>query len=75
MEWTPKRGNMQKSAGKVIASIFRDMHSIIFIDSLNKGNTINSYYYVALLENLKKLIAKKCRHLKKKMQFHQDNPP
>jgi [histone H3]-lysine36 N-dimethyltransferase SETMAR len=75
-EVTPKRGKTQKSAGKVMASVFWDAHGIIFIDYLKKGKTINSDYYVALLERLKDEIAEKRPHLKKKkVLFHQDNAP
>ena len=75
-EPTPKRGKTQKSAGKVLASVFWDTHGIIFIDYLKKGKTINSDYYVALLERLKDEIAEKRPHLKKKkVLFHQDNAP
>ena len=75
-EPTPKRGKTQKSAGKVLASVFWDTHGIIFIDYLKKGKTINSDYCVALLERLKDEIAEKRPHLKKKkVLFHQDNAP
>lgn len=81
-EWTasdepnPKRGKTQQSAGKVMASVFWDAHGIIFIDYLQKGQTINSDYYIALLERLKIKIAEKRPHLaKKKVLFHQDNAP
>mgnify|MGYP003416975832 FL=1 len=75
-EPTPKRGKTQKSAGKILASVFWDTHGIIFIDYLKKGKTINNDYYVALLERLKDEIAKKRPHLKKKkVLFHQDNAP
>lgn len=75
-EPTPKRGKTQKSAGKVMASVFWDAHGIIFIDYLQKGQIINSDYYIALLERLKDEIAKKRPHLKKKkVLFHQDNAP
>ncbi|GFW78558.1 mariner transposase [Trichonephila clavipes] len=36
-EPTPKCGKTQKSTGKVMASIFSDTHSKIFIDYLKKG--------------------------------------
>ncbi|XP_047139010.1 histone-lysine N-methyltransferase SETMAR-like [Hydra vulgaris] len=65
-EPTPKRGKIQQSAGKVMASVFWDTHVIIFIDYLKKGKTINSDYYIALLERLTDEIAKKRPHLKKK---------
>lgn len=75
-EPTPKRAKTQQSAGKVMASVFWDAQSIIFIDYLKKGQTINSDYYVGLLEVLKDEIAKKRPHLKKKkVLFHQDNAP
>lgn len=75
-EPTPKRGKTQQSAGKVMASVFWDAHGIIFIDYLEKGKTINSDYYIALLERLKVEIAKKRPHMKKKkVLFHQDNAP
>ena len=59
-----------------MASVFWDAHGIIFIDYLEKGKTINSDYYIALLERLKDEIAEKRPHLKKKkVLFHQDNAP
>ena len=63
-EWTakgenrPKQPKSQMSAGKVLASVFCDAHSILFIDYLEKGKTINSKYYMALLVRLKREIAK-----------------
>lgn len=81
-EWTardepaPKRGKTQQSAGKVMASVFWDAHGIIFIDYLEKGKTINSDYYIGLLERLKAEIAKKRPQMKKKkVLLHQDNAP
>ncbi|KAF7265909.1 hypothetical protein GWI33_020655 [Rhynchophorus ferrugineus] len=38
---------------------FWDAHGIIFIDYLEKGRTINSDYYIALLDRLKDEIVKK----------------
>jgi [histone H3]-lysine36 N-dimethyltransferase SETMAR len=79
-EWTerdeqnPKRGKTQRSAGKVMASVFWDVRGIIFIDYLEKGQTINNVYYIALLERLNNKIKKKRPHLKKtKVLFHQDH--
>ena len=49
-EWTaagescPKRPKTQQWAGKVMAFVFWDAHSILFIDYLEKGKTINSDY-------------------------------
>lgn len=81
-EWTgpdenrPKRAKTQQSAGKVMASVFWNTHGILFIDYLEKGRTINSDYYCALLDRLKNEIALKRPHMKKKkILFHQDNAP
>lgn len=75
-EPNPTRGKTQRSAGKVMASVFWDAHGIIFIDYLPKGQKINSDYYIALLERLKDEIGKKRPHMaRKKVLFHQDNAP
>lgn len=72
----PQRPKTQQSAGKVMASVFWDAQGILFIDYLQKGQTINSEYYIALLDRLKDEIAKKRPHMqKKKNLFHQDNAP
>ncbi|KAF7277355.1 hypothetical protein GWI33_008520 [Rhynchophorus ferrugineus] len=53
-EPAPMRGKTQQSAGKVMASVFWDTHGKIFIDYLEKGRTINSDYYIAILDRLDK---------------------
>ena len=53
-ESAPERPKTQQSAGKVMASVFRDAHGVIFIDYLEKGRTITEAYYVALLDRLVK---------------------
>jgi hypothetical protein len=58
-----------------LASVLWAARDIIFIDYLKKGQTINSKYYMALLERLNDEIKKKRPHLKKKVLFHQDNAP
>ena len=64
------------SACKILASVFWDAYSILFIDYLEKGRTINGDYYMALLMHLKEEIAKKRPQMKKKkVPFHQDNAP
>jgi hypothetical protein len=81
-EWTEsdepylKREKTQRSAGKVTASEFWDAHGIIFIDYLEKGQTINSEYDIAFLDRLNDEIKQKLHHLKeKKVLFYQDNAP
>jgi len=55
MEWRhsgshrPKQLRVQKSAGKVLASIFGDQDGILLIDYLPKSQTINAEYYSSLL--------------------------
>ena len=71
-----KRLKTQRSAGKVLTSVFWDTQGILFIDYLKKGRTINSEYYIALLVRLKEEIAKKRLQMKKKnVLFHQNNAP
>jgi len=66
MEWQhsgspcPKKFQVQKSAGKVLASIFWDQDSILLIDYLPKGQTINAEYYSSLLVQLKDILKEKC---------------
>jgi len=51
---------VQKSAGKVLASIFWDQDGILLIDYLLKGQTINAEYYSSLLMQLKDILKEKC---------------
>jgi histone-lysine N-methyltransferase SETMAR len=52
---------VQKSAGKVLASIFWDQDSVPLIDYLPKGQTINVEYYSSLLVQLKEILTEKYR--------------
>ena len=79
-EWTaageshPKPPKTRLWAGKVMVSIFWDAHGILFIDYLEKGKTVNSDYYMALLDQLRAESKKRWHHMqKKKVLFHQDN--
>ena len=59
MEWRhsgsprPKKFRVQKSAGKVLASIFWDQDGILLSDYLPKGQTINAENYLSPLVQLK----------------------
>jgi len=65
MEWRhsgsprPKNFRVQKSAGKVLASIFWDQDGILLIDYLPNGQTINTEYYSSLLVQLKDILKEK----------------
>ena len=52
----PKKIRVQKSAGKVLASIFWDQDDILFIDYLPKDQTINAEYCSSLLVQLKDIL-------------------
>ena len=52
---------MQKSVGKVLASIFWDQDGILPIDYLLKCQTINSEYYSSLLVQLQDILKEKRR--------------
>ena len=74
-EWTvageshPRRPKTQISAGKALASVFWDVQDILFIGYLEKGRTVNSKYYIALLVCLKEEIKKQPLMKKKKCPF------
>ncbi|GFT21688.1 hypothetical protein TNCV_617881 [Trichonephila clavipes] len=51
----------QTSTGKVAASVFWDAHGILFTDYFEEGKTVNSEYYMALLDQMNEKIKKK-RH-------------
>jgi len=65
MEWRHsgvprlKKFRVQKSAGKVLASIFWDQDGILLIDYHPKGQTINAKCYSSLLVQLKDILKKK----------------
>ena len=67
MEWRhssspcPKKFRVQKSTGKVLASIFWDQDGILPIDHIPKGQTINTEYYSSLLVQVKDILKEKCR--------------
>ena len=82
MEWRhssspcPKKFRVQKSDGKVLASIFWDQDGILLIDYLPKGQTINAEYYSSLPVQLKDSLKEK-RHGKvtKSVLFLHNNAP
>jgi len=82
MEWRhsgsphTKKFRVQKSAGKVLASIFWDQDSILLTDYLPKGQTINAEYYSSLMVQLKDILKEICRgKVTKGFLFLHDNAP
>jgi len=72
----PKKLRVQKSAGKVLASIFRDQDGILLIDYLSKSQIINAQYYSSLLVQLKDILKEKRRgKVAKAVLFLHDNAP
>jgi len=53
---TPKKFHVQKSPGRVLASIFWDQEGILHIDYFPKGQTIDAEYYASLLVQLKDIL-------------------
>jgi len=67
---------VQKSAGKVLASMFCDQDGILLIDYLPKGQTINAQYYSSLMVQLKDILKEKRRgKFTKGVLFSPDNVP
>jgi len=82
MEWghsgspRPKIFQVQKSAGKFLASIFWDQDCSLDIDYLPKGQTINVEYYSFLLVQLKDILKDKRRgKVTNGVTFFHDNAP
>ena len=71
----PKEFRVQKSAGKVLASIFWDQDGILVTDYLPKGHTVNAEYYSSLLVQLKAILKEKHRMVTKVVLFLRDNAP
>ena len=71
----PKRRKTQTWTGKVLTSVFWDARGILFINYLEKGRTIISKQYIALLVHLKEETAKNkmATNEEEKVLFHQDN--
>ena len=66
----PKKLRVQKSAGKILASMFWDQDGILLVDYLPKGLTINAEYWSSLLVQLKDILKEKRRwKLPKKVLF------
>jgi len=73
-ESASKKAKAVLSAGKVMATVFWDSEGIIFIDYLQKDQTITGEYYTILLNRLdEELRTKWPRLARKKVFFHQDN--
>jgi len=72
----PKKAKVQKSAGKVMLSVFWDCRGIILTDYLAEGTTITSKYYCALLNKLRDAVKEKRRGmLSKGVRLLADNAP
>jgi len=72
----PKKFQVQKSTGKVLSSIFWDQDSILLIDFLPKGQTINVEYYSSVLVQVKDILKEKChRKFTKGVLFLHDSAP
>jgi len=72
----PKKFRVQKSGGKVLASIFWDHDDIFLVDYLSKGQIINAEYYSSLLVQLNDILKEKRRgNFTKGVLFVRDNAP
>jgi len=73
---SPQKFRVQKSTGKVLASIFWDQDGLLLIDYLPKGQTVNAEYYLSLLVQLKDILKERRRgKFTKVILFLHDNAP
>ena len=69
-----RQQKLSKRDQKINGQVFFLLLLLLFIEYLEKGKTINSEYYMALLDWLsKELKKKKCPQNVQKVLFHQDN--
>ncbi|GBP16807.1 hypothetical protein EVAR_13193_1 [Eumeta japonica] len=67
MQWTkkgerpPKKFKVQKSASKLMATIFWDSEDVLLINYLPKGTTMNGQYYTNLLAQAREAVVQKRR--------------
>ncbi|GBP26468.1 Histone-lysine N-methyltransferase SETMAR [Eumeta japonica] len=80
MQWTkkgerpPKKFKVQKSASKLMATIFWDSEGVLLIEYLPKGTTMNGQYYTNLLAQAREAVVQKRRgKLSRGVLFLQDN--
>jgi hypothetical protein len=65
MQWktpgspTPVKPRAQKSAGKVMLTVFWDAKGVILKEYLPHGNTVNGHYYADLLTKVRKAVIRK----------------
>jgi len=73
---TPKKFQVQKFAGKILASNFWDQDGTLLVDYLPKNQTLNAEYYLSLLVKLKDILKEKRRgNFTKGVLFLHDNAP
>ncbi|GBP76226.1 Pre-mRNA cleavage complex 2 protein Pcf11 [Eumeta japonica] len=79
LQWTkkgerpPKKFKVQKSASKLMATIFWDSEGVLLIDYLPKGTTMNGQYYANLLAQTREAVVQKRRgKLSRVVLFLQD---
>jgi len=82
MEWrdsdSPRKNKFksQASAGKVMATVFRDHQGVILVDLMPKGITINLEAYIETLRKLKSRIRRSRPNLSMDyVLLQQDNAP
>lgn len=72
----PQKYRVQKSAGKVLASVFWDKDGVLLVRYLRRGQTVNAAYYTSLLDELRAAVkAKRRGKLSQGVLFLQDNAP
>lgn len=70
----PKKFKQEKSAGKIMATVFWDRKGVLLVDFMPSGTTINADRYCETLRKLRRAIQNKRRGmLTKGVRLHQDN--
>ena len=71
----PKKARMSKSKIKTMLICFFDSHGVVHKEFVPQGQTVNQHFYRAVLERLRKRVARVRPDIKDTWMLHHDNAP
>jgi histone-lysine N-methyltransferase SETMAR len=71
----PKKARMSKSKEKCMLVCFFDSMGIVHKEWTPAGQKFSQYYYIEILERLRKRVLQVCRHIEKNWILHHNNAP
>lgn len=71
----PKKARMSKSKVKTMLIVFFDAKGLVHKEFVPQGQTVNSTYYVQVLDRLRKRVVRTRKEIAATWQLHHDNAP